>query len=102
MAFFTNRSNQSGNKPQTNADHTRNELSARKQLSRFDSHINDEKTTVRLDKVTSSKDGTKRRRYIVSENGREKYRADFREENKKQELEQIVIIKRTKKKEGAR
>lgn len=99
MSYFTDRSQNGGNKPQTNADRTRNELSVRKQLSRFDSHINDEKTSVRLDKVTSSKDGTKRRRYIVSENGREKYRADFREENKKQKLEQLVIIKRTKKKE---
>ena len=90
---------QNPKKPQqlNDADKTRKELNARKQLMRLDDHLNSDKTTVRLDKVTSNKDGTKRSRYIISENGCEKYVAKFREHNNKQELEQIVLIKRTKK-----
>lgn len=93
-----NQNQNSNNAPQriSDSEKTRRELSAQKQLGRFDAHFNDPDTVVNLDKVTSSKDGNTRTRYIVSRNGREKYVAKFVSKNNRQQLEEIVSLKRTK------
>ncbi len=101
MKYYSNKSynNQNNNvPPQSDSEKTRKELNAKRQLGKFDVHFNNPDTTVRLDATTSSLNGKKKRRYIVSQNGEEKYTAKFTEKNGKQELKQVVSIKYTKKK----
>lgn len=102
MKYYSNNNNNNNNNgnnyPQSDSDKTRKELNAKRQLTRFDRHFDDPSTTVRLDATTSSLNGKKKRRYIVSQNGEEKYTAKFTEKNGKQELKQVVSIKYRKKK----
>lgn len=77
----------------SDSDKTRNELNARKQLGKFDDHFNDPNTTVRLDLTSSSKNGKKKKRYIISQNGDDKYTATFKQKDGKMKLERVVSIK---------
>lgn len=74
---------------------TAEEKNARNQLSKFDKHFNDPSTNVRLDSQYSSKTGNTKKRYIVSQNGKEKYVARFEVKNRKQKLVQIASVRRT-------
>lgn len=74
------------------------EKNAFNQLAKFDKHFNDADTNIRYDGATSNKDGSVKKRYIVSQNGKDKYEAKFVERDKKQKLEQIISLKRTKQK----
>jgi hypothetical protein len=74
---------------------TAEEKNARNQLAKFDRHFNDPNTVVRLDGQYSSKDGKRKKRYIVMQNGREKYVARFEVKDKKQKLVEVASIRKT-------
>ena len=57
----------------------------------------DAKTRIRMDKTYVSRDGSKRKRYLIAQGDRVKWEATFVEENRKQTLDQIVSVRRKEK-----
>lgn len=78
---------------------TSEEKNARNQLSKFDKHFNDPNTVVRLDGQYASKTGKTKKRYIVSQNGKDKYIARFEVLDRKQKLVQIASVRHTEMKD---
>ena len=74
------------------------ERNALNQIAKLDARIIDDKTRIRMDKTYVSRDGSKRKRYLIAQGDRVKWEATFVvEENRKQTLDQIVSVRRKEK-----
>ena len=73
------------------------ERNALNQIAKLDARIIDDKTRIRIDKTYVSRDGSKRKRYLIAQGDRVKWEATFVEENRKQTLDQIVSVRRKEK-----
>lgn len=76
---------------------TGEEKNALHQIAKLDARIIDDKTRIRIDKTYVSRDGSKRKRYLIAQGDRVKWEATFVEENRKQMLDQIVSVRRKEK-----
>ena len=74
---------------------TNEEKNALNQIAKLDSRIIDDKTRIRMDKTYVSRDGSKRKRYLIAQGDRVKWEATFVEENRKQTLD--VSVRRKEK-----
>lgn len=67
-------------------------------IAKIDSRIIDDRTIVTYDKTTRNRDGSRTKRYIVSQGRVAKYEAKFVENETGTKLVQIASVKRTEKK----
>lgn len=70
------------------------ERNALQQIAKLDKRIVDDRTVVRLDRTTRSKDGAVMKKYIIAQGDRVKYEAKFRQEDRRQKLVQVASVKR--------